>query len=73
RPRAIQRGPLAAPPATAARPTPRAYERLTILQKLNRYQHQPLKHIRFSTAQWAESTDTARPTQANRFWPVLQH
>lgn len=64
RPIAIQRGTLYVATATAAWANTLAYERLNILQKLNRYQHKPLKNIRFSTAQWAESTDTARPTQA---------
>lgn len=53
RPVGIQRGTLYVAAATAAWANTLSYERLNILKKLNRYQPQPLKSIRFSTAQWA--------------------
>ncbi|EDX87572.1 hypothetical protein S7335_5282 [Synechococcus sp. PCC 7335] len=48
------------------------YERFKILRKLNRYQSQPIKNIRFSTAQWttpeAKSARSRLPNQTS-----LQH
>lgn len=40
------------------------YERLNILQKLNRFQSVPLRNIRFSTAQWHRSVPT-KPEKVN--------
>ena len=54
RPVSIQRSTLYVATATAAWAQTLAYERLNILRKLNRYQRQPLKNIRFSTAQWSQ-------------------
>lgn len=54
RPVGIQRGTLYVAAATAAWAQTLTYERLNILRKLNRFQRQPLKTIRFSTAQWAQ-------------------
>ena len=57
RPVGIQRGTLYVATATAAWAQTLSYERLNILRKLNRHQRLPLKTIRFSTAQWAQSDD----------------
>lgn len=55
RPISIQRGILYVATSTAAWAQTLLYERFNILRKLNRYQRSPLKGIRFSTAQWAQS------------------
>ncbi|MGB7088140.1 MAG: DUF721 domain-containing protein [Phormidesmis sp.] len=59
RPVGIQRGTLYVATETAAWAQTLFYERSHILRKLNRYQRQPLKAIRFSTAQWAQSASSA--------------
>jgi predicted nucleic acid-binding Zn ribbon protein len=56
RPIGIQRDTLYVATSTAAWAQTLSYERFNILRKLNRYQKQPLKGIRFSTAQWAQTT-----------------
>lgn len=61
RPINIQRGTLYVATATAAWAQTLAYERLHILSKLNRHQHQPLKGIRFSSAQWAQALPSLNP------------
>ncbi|MFK8183214.1 MAG: DciA family protein [Phormidesmis sp.] len=68
RPISIQRGTLYVATATASWAQTLSYERLTILKKLNRHQRQPLRSIRFSTAQWAQdsaiaSSETAGTTE----------
>lgn len=63
RPVSIQRSVLYVAAATAVWSQTLSYERFKILQKLNRYQPQPLKNIRFSTAQWAQSGSLATPDQ----------
>ncbi|MGC1307644.1 MAG: DUF721 domain-containing protein [Phormidesmis sp.] len=55
RPISIQRGTLYVATATAVWAQTLAYERLKILKKLNRYQRQPIKNIRFSSAQWTQT------------------
>ncbi len=60
RPVGIQRGTLYVATSTSTWAQTLLYERLNILRKLNRYQQMPLKGIRFSTAQWAQS-----PARAN--------
>ncbi|MEL7512142.1 MAG: DciA family protein [Cyanobacteria bacterium J06554_3] len=55
RPVSIQRSTLYVATATAAWAQTLAYERLNILRKLNRHQRHPIKNIRFSTAQWAQT------------------
>lgn len=62
RPVSIQRATLYVATATAVWAQTLSYERIKILQKLNRYQQQPLKNIRFSTAQWNQQ---ATPTMNN--------
>ena len=52
RPTGIQRGTLYVATASAGWAQTLSYERYNILKKLNRHQRQPLKGIRFSTAQW---------------------
>lgn len=54
RPISIQRETLYVATATASWAQTLSYERVNILRKLNRYQKQPLKAIRFSTAQWMQ-------------------
>lgn len=55
RPTGIQRGTLYVATASASWAQTLSYERYNILKKLNRYQRQPLRDIRFSTAQWQRS------------------
>ena len=64
RPIGIQRGTLHVATATAVWAQTLTYERIKILRKLNRYQRQPLKGIRFSSAQWAQPAEpiTAPPS-----------
>lgn len=62
RPVSIQRSTLYVATATAAWAQTLAYERLNILKKLNRHQRQPIKNIRFSTAQWAVPAQPVRST-----------
>lgn len=62
RPIAIQRSTLYVATATAVWAQTLAYERLKILRKLNRHQRQPIKNIRFSTAQWAQRDRPQEPT-----------
>ena len=63
RPTGIQRGVLYVATASAGWAQTLSYERYNILKKLNRHQRQPLRDIRFSTAQWQLSTaSTALPT-----------
>ncbi|CAN5661898.1 DUF721 domain-containing protein [soil metagenome] len=57
RPISIQRSVLYVATATAVWAQTLSYERLKILRKLNHYQRQPLKNIRFSTAQWAQTNN----------------
>ncbi len=64
RPISIQRGTLYVATATAAWAQTLAYERLHILSKLNRHQNQPLKGIRFSSAQWAQALPDPKPASA---------
>ncbi len=64
RPVSIQQGTLYVATSTAAWAQTLLYERFNILRKLNRHQRQPLKNIRFSTAQWAQSASTQKPTLA---------
>lgn len=64
RPVSIQQGTLYVATSTAAWAQTLLYERFNILRKLNRGQRQPLKNIRFSTAQWAQSTPVQRPAPA---------
>lgn len=52
RPTGIQRGTLYVATASASWAQTLSYERYNILKKLNRHQPQPLRDIRFSTAQW---------------------
>ncbi|NJM96871.1 MAG: DUF721 domain-containing protein [Phormidesmis sp. RL_2_1] len=61
RPVGIQRGTLYVATATAAWAQTLFYERFRVLEKLNRHQHQPLKGIRFSSAQWAQAQSPLRP------------
>ena len=56
RPTGIQRGTLYVATASAGWAQTLSYERYNILKKLNRHQRQPLRDIRFSTAQWQLST-----------------
>lgn len=60
RPISIQGGTLYVATATASWAQTLSYERLNILRKLNRHQRQPLKGIRFSTAQWAQDSAIAQ-------------
>jgi predicted nucleic acid-binding Zn ribbon protein len=60
RPIGIQRGTLYVATSTAAWAQTLSYERFNILNKLNRYQKQPLKGMRFSTAQWAQTTPASQ-------------
>ncbi|MGB3571485.1 MAG: DciA family protein [Phormidesmis sp.] len=62
RPVSIQKSTLYVATATPTWAQTLSYERLNILRKLNRYQRQPLKNIRFSTAQWAQPSKPASPT-----------
>ena len=55
RPISIQRETLYVATATASWAQTLAYERINILRKLNRYQKQPLRAIRFSAAQWTQN------------------
>ncbi len=64
RPVGIQRDTLYVATSTAAWAQTLAYERFNILNKLNRYQKHPLKGIRFSTAQWAQSDPLNRSRSA---------
>ncbi|MEL7067950.1 MAG: DUF721 domain-containing protein [Cyanobacteria bacterium J06581_3] len=73
RPVGIQRGTLYVATATAVWAQTLTYERIKILRKLNRHQRQPLKGIRFSTAQWAQpvtpkvaSSSTRHPSYVER-------
>lgn len=61
RPVSIQRSSLYVATATATWAHTLTYERLNILRKLNRYQKQPLKNIRFSTAQWTQPIKPVTP------------
>lgn len=64
RPVSIQRSTLYVATATAVWAQTLSYERLKILRKLNVHQQQPLKDIRFSTAQWQQrSIETASGSQ----------
>ena len=58
RPIAIQRSTLYVTTATAAWAQSLTYERTNILRKLNRHQRQPIKNIRFSSAQWEQTIQT---------------
>lgn len=62
RPISIQRGTLYVATATAAWAQTLAYERLHILSKLNHHQSQPIKGIRFSSAQWAQAMPSPKLT-----------
>ncbi len=62
RPISIQRSTLHVATATSTWAQTLSYERLNILRKLNKYQRQPLKDIRFSTAQWTQSPRITNPT-----------
>lgn len=59
RPTGIQRQTLYVATETASWAQTLSYERLNILRKLNQHQHQPLKGIRFSTAQWTQGSAIA--------------
>ena len=61
RPVGIQRGTLYVATSTSTWAQTLLYERFNILRKLNRYQRLPLKGIRFSTAQWAQSQAGSQP------------
>ena len=69
RPTGIQRDLLYVATATAAWAQTLSYERYNILKKLNRYQHRPLKGIRFSTAQWAQPTRLTPPAKSHEQHP----
>ncbi len=56
RPTSIQRSVLYVATATAVWAQTLSYERFKILRKLNHHQPQPLENIRFSSAQWAQSS-----------------
>ncbi len=62
RPVSIQRSTLYVATATPTWAQTLGYERLNILRKLNQHQRQPLKNIRFSTAQWAQPSKPDGPT-----------
>ncbi|MGB3293287.1 MAG: DUF721 domain-containing protein [Phormidesmis sp.] len=64
RPVSVQQGTLYVAASTAAWAQTLLYERFNILRKLNRHQRQPLKNIRFSTAQWAQSASAQKPSIA---------
>lgn len=64
RPVSLQQGTLYVATSTAAWAQTLLYERFNILRKLNRHQRQPLKNIRFSTAQWAQPSSIQKPTMA---------
>jgi predicted nucleic acid-binding Zn ribbon protein len=59
RPISIQRGTLYVATSTAAWAQTLSYERFNILRKLNRYQKEPLKGMRFSTAQWEQQGNSS--------------
>ena len=69
RPTGIQRDVLYVATATAAWAQTLSYERYNILKKLNCHQRQPLKGIRFSTAQWARQDQPPPPSRSNRQHP----
>lgn len=69
RPTGIQRDVLYVATETAAWAQTLSYERYNILKKLNRHQRQPLKGIRFSTAQWARPASIAPATKPNQQHP----
>ena len=64
RPLSLHQGTLYVATSTAAWAQTLFYERLNILRKLNRRQPHPLKNIRFSTAQWAQTIPAQTPTAA---------
>lgn len=69
RPVSIQRATLYVATSTAAWAQTLAYERLNILKKLNRHQRQPLKNIRFSTAQWRQPSKPLQPPLISKQHP----
>lgn len=69
RPISIQRGTLYVATATAVWANTLSYERLKIIKKLNRFQRQPLKSIRFSTAQWASTPASPERVEGNSQHP----
>jgi predicted nucleic acid-binding Zn ribbon protein len=75
RPVGIERNTLFVAAATAAWAQTLAYERLNILRKLNRYQRQPIRNIRFSTAQWAQKRESSSlsPEQYQAQYRLAQH
>jgi len=66
RPISVQRGTLYVATASASWAQTLSYERLNILRKLNRHQRQPLKSIRFSTAQWSQAPAAASAIASER-------
>ena len=71
RPVSIHRGTLHVATATAAWAQSLAYERFKILQKLNRHQSHPLRNIRFSTAYWNQSQQSASSQARQAAHPSL--
>lgn len=69
RPISIQRGTLYVATATAVWANTLSYERLKIVKKLNRFQRQPLKNIRFSAAQWASAPVAPERNEGNSQHP----
>lgn len=69
RPTGIQRDVLYVATETAAWAQTLSYERYNILKKLNQHQRQPLKGIRFSTAQWARPASVTPTVKSNHHHP----
>ena len=66
KPISISRAELYVAAATSVWAQTLTYERFKILRKLNRYQSQPLKNIRFSTALWTSSEASKQSPPPNQ-------
>ncbi len=69
RPVSIQRATLYVATSTPVWAQTLFYERIKILKKLNRHQRQPIKNIRFSTAQWGQLPRPTRPATSLKQHP----